>query len=270
MAEFKDKVIIVTGASEGIGRALCLALAPQKPKLVLAARNHERLNELKDELKGQGVESLVVPTDITEKQQCRELIEKTVERFGRLDVLVNNAGMGQWTLLEQIKDPSFYETIMKTNFLGGAYCTYYALPHLKKTKGRLVAVASGLGFFPTPTHTGYCASKHAMIGFYGALRMEIKDSGVSITVIAPGFVATEVHKRSLGPSGEPLGHNPAAAEKYRPVEKEAADIVKAMEKRKRLLLTSPGGGVARVLYPIFPDLIEGIIAKDFVPVNAND
>jgi NAD(P)-dependent dehydrogenase (short-subunit alcohol dehydrogenase family) len=139
--EFTGKSVIVTGASEGIGRALCLALAPQRPKLTLAARNEKRLAQLKGEVEALGAEALVVSTDVGDREQCRALVEAAVEKFGALDVLVNNAGMGQWTLFEQIDDLAFYEDIMRINFLSGVYCTHYALPHIKKTGGRIAAVA---------------------------------------------------------------------------------------------------------------------------------
>ena len=129
---FQDKVIVVTGASEGIGRALCLALAPQKPKLVLAARNKNRLEQLKEEVESEGAKSIVVPTDVGEEKACKNLIERTISEFDRLDVLVNNAGRTMWTTLEDMKDISIIEQLMRINYFSAAYCTYYALPHIIK------------------------------------------------------------------------------------------------------------------------------------------
>jgi NAD(P)-dependent dehydrogenase (short-subunit alcohol dehydrogenase family) len=126
---FQDKVIIVTGASEGIGRALCLALAPQKPKLVLAARNEDRLNDLRAEIESKGAQAMVVPTDVSLENSCKDLIEKTIDHWSRLDVLVNNAGRTMWTTLEQISDTSIIEQIMRINYLGAAYCTNYSLTY---------------------------------------------------------------------------------------------------------------------------------------------
>ena len=128
MATFQDRVIVVTGASEGIGRALCISLAPQKPKLVLAARNKDRLQELKIEVEAKGAQALVVPTDVTDESACKHLVEKTLEEYEHLDVLVNNAGRTMWTTLDELQDTSIIKQLIHLNYLGAAYCTYFALP----------------------------------------------------------------------------------------------------------------------------------------------
>ena len=156
---FQDKVIIVTGASEGIGRALCLALAPQKPKLVLAARNINRLEQLKEEVDSKGAKSIVVPTDVSEEKACKNLIGTTISELGRLDVLVNNAGRTMWTTLEDMKDISIIEQLMRINYFSAAYCTYYALSHIIKSKGRIVGISSVAGLNGVPTRTAYSATK---------------------------------------------------------------------------------------------------------------
>ena len=147
MSIFLKKVIIITGASEGIGRALALALAPQRPNLVLAARNEQRLKDIASECERVGATTCVVPTDVTEEQSCHQLIQQAVETFGRLDVLVNNAGMSMWATLEEVSDLSQFEYLMRVNYLSCVYCTKYALPHLKQSKGRVVAVASVAGLY---------------------------------------------------------------------------------------------------------------------------
>jgi NAD(P)-dependent dehydrogenase (short-subunit alcohol dehydrogenase family) len=205
MAIFTEKVIVVTGASEGIGRALCLALAPQRPRLVLAARNEARLNELKKEVESIGAQALVVPTDVTREEACKRLIRMTVEKWGSIDVLVNNAGGTMWTNFEDVTDTSIFEKLMRLNYLGSVYCTYYALPHLKKSKGLVVAVSSVAGIAGVPTRTGYAASKHALFGFFDSLRIELEGTGVGVTMIAPDFVLSEIHRRALGHDGKPLG-----------------------------------------------------------------
>lgn len=264
MKEFSDKVIIVTGASEGIGRALCLELAGQGPKLAVAARNEGRLVELKSELERRGAEVLVVPTDVSDPDQCRAVIEKTVEKWGRIDVLVNNAGITLWTRVEDIEDVSVFERIMKTNYLGAVHCTYYALPHLKKVKGRIAATASALAFLPAPTHSAYCGSKYAMIGFFDTLRAELHGTGVSVTVIAPGFVKSEIHARALDRHGKPLGKSPVEKDIYMPAEKAAIMIARALEKRKRLLIMDPKVRLARWMAIISPRLVETIMEKTFM------
>ena len=258
---FQDKVIIVTGASEGIGRALCLALALQKPKLVLAARNENRLNELKAEIESKGAQALVVPTDVSREDSCRKLIEKTIDHWDRLDVLVNNAGRTMWTTLEQITDTSIIEQIMRINYLGAAYCTYSALPYLKQSKGRIAAVSSMAGLTGVPTRTAYCASKHAMFGFFDALRVELMDSGVTVTMIAPDFVLSEIHRRAFAGDGSPLGESPVQEEKIMTAEECAAGIVEALENRKRMLIMSGRGKVGRWIKLIAPGLIDRMAQK---------
>ena len=258
---FQDKVIIVTGASEGIGRALCLALATQKPKLVVAARNEDRLNELKTEIESKGAQALVVPTDVSQENSCKELIEKTVNHWDHLDVLINNAGRTMWTTLEQITDTSIIEQIMRINYLGAAYCTYYALPYLKQSKGRIAAVSSIAGLTGVPTRTAYCASKHAMFGFFDALRIELMGSGVTVTMIAPGFVLSEIHRRAFAGDGSPLGESPMQEEKIMTAEECAARIVEALENRKRLLIMSGRGKVGRWIKLIAPGLIDRMAQK---------
>jgi len=209
MSIFSKKVIIITGASEGIGRALALALAPEQPKLVLAARNEPRLLSLAAECEQVGASACVVPTDVTDEQACHRLVEQTIEMFGALDILVNNAGISMRAKLEEVSDLSLFEYVMKVNFLSGVYCTKYALPYLKQSKGRVVAVTSVAGLTGVPSRTGYCASKHAMMGFFESLRMELEDAGVSVTIIAPDFVVSKIHERSFDAHGNQLDESPA-------------------------------------------------------------
>jgi len=261
MNVFEDKVIIVTGASEGIGRALCLALAPQKPKLVLAARNQDRLEELKQEVESKSAEAMVVPTDIVEETACKHLVDETISAYGRLDCLVNNAGRTMWTTLEEMSDPSIIEQIMRINYLGAAFCTYYALPHLKQSKGRIVGVSSVAGLTGVPTRTAYSASKHAMFGFFDSLRIELLETGVTVTMIAPDFVLSEIHRRAFNKDGKPLGTSPVQEDKVMTAAECAARIVKAMESRERLAILTARGKVGRWVKLIAPELIDRFARK---------
>lgn len=261
MAIFQDKVIVVTGASEGIGRALCLALAPQKPKLAVAARNENRLNQLQKEVESKGAEALVVPTDVSEENACKNLIEKTTAAWGRLDVLVNNAGMTMWSTLEDMQDTAIIEKLMRINYFGAAYSTYYALPYLKESKGRLVAVSSLAGLTGVPTRTAYAASKHAMFGFFDSLRIELMGTGVTVTMIAPDFVLSEMHRRAFGSDGKPLGQSPMQEEKIMTSDECASQIVKAMDNRERLAILSFRGKAGRWVGLIAPELIDKLALK---------
>ena len=261
MAAFTDKVIIITGASEGIGRALALALAPQGPKLVLAARNEERLSSLENEIEALGAQSIIVPTDVTREEDCKRLIEGAVEAWGGIDVLVNNAGGTMWTMFDEIDDTSIFERLMRLNYLGSALCTYYALPHIRKSRGRIVGVASVAGLTGVPTRTAYAASKHAMFGFFDSLRVELMDTGVSVTMVAPDFVLSEIHKRALGGDGKPIGKSPLQQSKIMTAEECAERMVPAIENRARLLLLTPRSKAGYLFKFLAPGLVDRIAAK---------
>ncbi|GJL53397.1 MAG: short chain dehydrogenase [Nitrospirales bacterium] len=261
MTNFCQHVIVITGASEGIGRALALGLAPQQPKLVLAARNEKRLQEVASECERAGAATCVVPTDVTDEQACYRLVQRTMETFGGLGVLVNNAGMAMRATLEEVSNLSLFEHLMKVNYLSSVYCTKYALPYLKQSQGRVVAVASVAGLTGVPTRTGYCASKYAMMGFFESLRMELDEAGVSITIIAPDFVVSKVHERSFDAHGQQVGEPPANQHTYLTAEACAAMIIQAMEKRQRLLVTSWRGYLGRFVRLIIPNVIDGIAKK---------
>jgi NAD(P)-dependent dehydrogenase (short-subunit alcohol dehydrogenase family) len=261
MGEFTDNVIVLTGASEGIGRALGLAVAPQRPKLVVSARNGERLDSLASECRALGAQVVPVVADVTDEKQCRSLIETTLKSFGRIDTLVANAGATMWTRLDELQDPSVLEKVMAVNYFGAAYCTMAALPHLKASGGRIVAVASVAGLTGVPERTGYSASKHAMVGFFDSLRIELADGGVSVTVIAPDFVVSQIHRRAMGADGRPLGQTPMQESRIMTAERCAELIVGAMEKRQRLLITSARGKLGRWLKLIAPGLIDRIAKK---------
>lgn len=261
MEELKNKVVIVTGASEGIGRAISLKFAEAKAKVIICARNENRLNELKAEIESLGAEAEAVPADLTDKDACKHLIEKTVEVYGQIDILVNNAGRTMWTPFEEIKDLSMFEQIMDLNYLASVYCTYHALPYLKKTKGRIVGISSVAGITGVPCRTAYAASKHAMFGFFDSLRVELKDTGVSVIMIAPDFVLSQIHKRALDGSGKALGQSPLQESKIMTAEECARLIIQAVENRDRLLITSLRGKLGRWIKLIAPSVIDKIAAK---------
>ena len=258
---FQDKVIVVTGASEGIGRALCLALAPQKPKLVLAARNTNRLEQLKEEVESAGAKSIVVPTDVSEEMDCKSLIERTITEFDCIDVLVNNAGRTMWTTLEDMEDISIIEQLMRINYFSAAYCTYYALPHLIKSKGRIVSISSIAGLSGVPTRTAYSATKHAMFGFFDSLRIELMGTGVTVTMIAPDFVLSEIHRRAFGKDGKPLGSSPVEKNKIMTANECALKIIRATENRDRLAILSFRGKLGRWVKLIAPGFIDKVVLK---------
>ena len=260
-AAYAGKVVVVTGASTGIGRALCLELAPQRPRLVLAARDEARLHEVAEECRARGAEALVAPTDVTVPEQCRTLVERALARFEGVDALVNNAGTSMWARFDEVQDLSVFEALMRVNYLGSVYPTHFALPELKRRRGQIVCVASLAGLTGVPTRTGYAASKHAMIGFFDSLRVELRGTGVAVTVVAPDFVVSEVHRRSLGADGQPLGWSPVQESKIMTTGACARMIVRAMTGRRRLVVGSLRGRVGRWVRLFSPGLIDRIAER---------
>lgn len=261
MGEFTDRVVIVTGASEGIGRALALELARDRPRLVLAARDRARLESVAAEARALGAECHVVPTDVAERASCEALVATTLAICGRIDALVCNAGATMWARFDALADLDVFERLMRVNYLACVWLTHAALPALRSARGRLVAVASVAGLSGIPERTAYAASKHAVVGFCDSLRIELAGSGVSVTVVAPDFVVTKAHERATGPDGRPLGASPLRRERVMTAEECARLIVRAMARRERLLITSARGRLARWLKLLAPGLVDRIAAR---------
>ena len=200
-------------------------------------------------------------TDVTRLDSCSALVEAAVARFGAIDVLVNNAGGSMWTRFDEIEDLTLFERLMQLNYLGSVYPTWFALPHLKRTRGRIVAVSSMAGLIGVPTRTAYSAAKHAVTGFFDALRVELAESGVSVTLVCPDFVVSEIHKRALGADGRPLGENPMAGSRIMSAEECAALMIPAIERRERMLVTSARGHLSRWLKLIAPGAVDRLAAR---------
>lgn len=260
-SHFLNNVVIITGASAGIGRELALLLAEQGAWLALAARNAEKLEEVAAQCRQRGCKAVVVPTDVAEQSQCKNLIERTVTEYSRIDTLINNAGISMWARFDDILDLALIEQIMRVNYFGSVYCTHYALPYLKETQGRIVGICSLAGKTGVPTRSGYAASKHAMAGFFDTLRIELADYGVSVTMIYPGFVATEVRQQAFGPDGKPLGKSPVREDEVMTVETCAQLIVQTAAQRKRGLVMTLRGRLGLWLKLIAPGLVDRIARK---------
>jgi short-subunit dehydrogenase len=258
---FGGKVVVVTGATQGIGLALVRALAPQRPKLVLAARDAARLEEVAAECRGLGAHALAVRTDVASFEDCRALVDRAVAHYGALDVLVNNAGIGMIARFDETDDLEAYERLMRVNYLSCVHLTHRALPHLKQSRGLVVVVASLAGLTGVPTRTAYAASKHAVIGFFDSLRVELHGSGVGVTVVAPDFVVSEIHRRALGPDGRPLGETPMQESRIMTAERCAELILDAMTRRKRLAILSARGRLGRFVRLVAPGVIDAIARK---------
>lgn len=258
---FKDNVVVITGASAGIGLEIAKMLAAQGASLVLAARNPALLGDAADKCRAFGARVIAVPTDVSDREQCRRLIDAAIAEFGRIDTLLNNAGISMHARFDELHDIEAVERITAINYFGAVYCTWYALPHLKKTRGRLVAVSSLTGKNGVPTRTLYSGTKHAMAGFFDSLRIELKDQGVTVTVIYPGFVATDIAERALGPDGKPLGTRPVNKNAIMTVEECARQTVDAMAHRKREVIMTGRARLGMIVKALWPDLVDRIAER---------
>lgn len=264
-SQFNNKVIIITGASEGIGRELSHQLARHGAKLVLSARNQERLDSLKAELSEYYAnvedEVLVVPADVCDQNACQSLVDNTIRKFSRLDILVNNAGMSMWAKFEDLKDLSIFNRLYQLNVTSVAYCTHAALPYLKQSQGMIVGVSSVAGITGVPTRTAYSASKHALIGFLDSLRIELLPHNIDVVCVAPDFVISEIHKRALDSDGNPLGQSPMQKNKIMSTERCCELIIAAMQQKTRLAVLSNRGKIGRWLKLLWPSLIDKLALK---------
>ena len=261
MDTFSGKTVLITGASTGIGRALALELAREAAHLALNARDAQRLEATARECAALGAQVLAVPGDVSAPADCRAVVARTLERFGRLDALVNNAGVTMWARFDELTDLAGLERLLAVNYLGAARVTAAALPHLKTSRGLIVAVASIAGLTGVPERTGYAASKHAMVGFFESLRIELRGSGVGVTIVAPDFVVSELHKAALGPDGRPLGVSPMDEPHIMTSEECGYLVARAMRRRQRLLITSRRGRLGRWARLIAPALVDRLAAR---------
>ncbi|MBN2595157.1 SDR family oxidoreductase [Labilibaculum sp.] len=252
----KQKIVVITGASSGIGKALALEFASRGSKIVLAARNLEKLKEVEESILALGNEVLTVKTDVSVEEDCKNLITETVNRFGGVDVLINNAGISMRALFTDL-DLSVIKNLMDVNFWGTVYCTKFAIPYITKSKGSVVGVISIAGYIGLPARSGYSASKYAIRGFLDTLRVENLKTGVHVLVAAPGFTASNVRNVALTADGSMQGETPRDESKMMSAEECARLIANAVVKRKsELIMTFMEGKLTVWLKKWLPSLLE--------------
>jgi len=259
---YHNNVTLITGASSGIGEALAYELAGQGACLALAARRIESLETVAARCRELGGQAVAIRADISLQTDCERLVQETIEAYGRLDTLVNNAGITMWARFSDLNDPALIEQIMKVNFLGAMYCTYYALPYLQQHEGRIANISSMADKLITPGNTGYVASKHAMEGFFEALRAEVAEAGVSVTMLYLGFVDTGFAGRMLDKEGKVSSG--IAAQLWQTKQMSPADsarlIARATYQRKRTVYTHVDGWPGWI-FPWFKLLMPRYLEK---------
>lgn len=257
----KDKVVIVTGASSGIGLATAREFALQGAKVVFSARSFEIIKQEEEKLRNMGCDVFAIKTDVSVEKDCKNLIEKTIEKYGKIDVLINNAGISMRAFFKEV-DLNVLKQLMDVNFWGTVYCTKYALPFLLESKGSVVGVSSIAGFIGLPGRTGYSASKFAMHGFLETLRTEHLNDGLHVLILCAGYTKSNIRYKALLADGSPQGTTPREEEKMMMPEEVAKIIVKCVKQRVDFKVLSIEGKLSYYLKIFFPRLIQKSALKN--------
>ncbi|MES2447225.1 MAG: SDR family oxidoreductase [Bacteroidota bacterium] len=254
--DYKNKVVIITGASSGIGKALGEELAKRGANVVLAARQYVTLCEITASLEEKyKVKALAVQCDVSKEEDCEMLIKQTLITFGKIDVLINNAGLSMRALFNDV-DLSVLKNLMDVNFWGTVYCTKYAFPEILKTKGSVVGVSSIAGYRGLPGRTGYSSSKFAMNGFMESLRTENLKTGVHVMVACPGFTTSNIRVAALAKDGSSYGETSMEEGKMMSAEEVAERISDGILAKKRTLIMTGQGKLAVWMNKLFPKFTD--------------
>ena len=261
--DFKNKVVIITGASSGIGKALAVSFASRGANLVLAARQYVTLCEITASLEQEhGIKALAVQADVSKEDDCKALMAQAVQTFGQIDILVNNAGISMRALFKDL-DLSVLKNLMDVNFWGTVYCSKYALEEILKTKGSIIGVSSIAGYRGLPGRTGYSASKFAMNGFMESLRTELLPTGVHVMVACPGFTASNIRVAALAKDGSSHGETSMEEGKMMTAEEVADTIIAGIASRKRTLVMTAQGKLTVWLNKLLPSLADKLVFNHF-------
>lgn len=251
------KVAVITGASSGIGKATAQIFAQDGYQVVLAARSIDKLQKLAAQLESNGVKALPVRCDVSQEKDCSNLMRAAVDAYGRIDVLVNNAGISMRAAFIDL-DLKVLKQSMDINFWGTVYCTKYALPYLLKSKGSVVGVSSIAGFRGLPARTGYSASKFAMNGFLEALRTENLQTGLHVLTLCPGYTASNIRSTALTEKGEQQGESPRNEGKMMQPEEVAQIMLKGIKRRKKVIVLTFTGKMTVFLNKWFNSFMDKV------------
>lgn len=255
---FKNRVVIITGASSGIGEATAYAFAKQGCKVVIAARNIGKLETVRKKCTEFGAECLAVECDVSKEEDCKQLITHTLQHFNTINILINNAGISMRALFSEL-DLRVLKQVMDINFWGTVYCTKYAMPYLLKEKGNLIGVSSVAGIKGLPGRTGYSASKFAMNGFMESLRIENLKTGLHVGVIYPGYTSSNIRNAALNASGNAQAETPFDENKLMPAELVADEIVKMIIHGKAEIVLTSQGKLTKLLSKFFPRWLDKLV-----------
>ena len=255
---FKNKVVVVTGGTDGIGKALVDALLLKGAKVATCGRHHDKLYKLQAEYPAYPLHTVVA--DVSNENDCRHFIESTINVLGDIDVLINNAGISMRGLLSETTTEVLHK-LMDVNFFGAVYCTKYALDSILKTKGIIVGVSSIAGYRGLPGRSGYSASKFALQGWLEAIRTELLGSGVHVMWVCPGYTTSNIRQAALNGAGQPQGESPLNESQLMSAEAVAEHILNAIKKRKRTLVLTFTGKQTIIVNRLFPAWADRLVQK---------
>ncbi len=253
---FQNKVVIVTGGTEGIGKALVNALIEQGAKVATCGRNQDKLYRLQMQFTGKPLHTVVA--DVSKYEDCQHFIQSTIQAYGGIDVLVNNAGITMRSLMQDT-DVAVIRRVMEVNFFGSVYCTKLALSSIIERKGTIIGISSVAGYRGLPSRSGYSASKFALQGWLEAIRTELLDTGVNVMWVSPGYTTSNIRNAALDQHGKPTGESFMDEGEMMPAEEVATHILKAIEKRKRTLVLTFTGKRAVFMNRFFPSLTDRMV-----------
>ncbi len=256
----KDKIVVITGASSGIGKALAFVFARQGASVFLGARSSDKLKEIVSEIKASGGKAAFFCVDVSLENDCKNFILNAKETFGKIDVLINNAGISMRALFKDTT-PDVLKRVMDVNFWGTVYCTKYALPFLLETKGSVVAVSSVAGIKGLPGRTGYSASKFAIHGFMESLRIENMKTGLHVLMAYPGFTASNIRNTALVADGSEQGKSPLEEGKIMSAEEVAVHIYQSIIKRKTSMVLTTEGKLTVFLSKLFSGFLDKLVYR---------
>jgi short-subunit dehydrogenase len=256
----KDKVVVITGGSSGIGKALAVHFGSKGSRLLITGRNKTELDKTVWELSGKGIVIAAFQADVSKEDDNKRMAEEAIKKYGRIDILINNAGISMRALFEEL-DLDVIKKVMDINFYGALYATKYCLPEIKKNKGSVVGMSSIAGFRGLPGRSGYSASKFALNGFLEVLRTELLHTGVHVLTACPGFTSSNIRKKSLTKDGSAQGESPRNEDTMMSAEECAAHIYNATVKRKRTLILTTQGKLAVFFNKWLPGFTDKMVYK---------